>query len=451
MHMAAVWRDDYRSWGGTLRASHRVDRPAGLPEVAQALAAAENPILAFGWGRSYGDVALNPGGTLIDCRGLDRFIDFDRTTGVLSCEAGVSLNQILDVVCQPEADGSGWLLPVTPGTCFVSVAGAIANDVHGKNHHSFGTFGRHVLSFDLLRGDGQCMTCSRAENPTLFVATIGGMGLTGLILRATLQLRWVSGLGVQTEDIRFRGVDEFLALSAESENAWEYTAAWVDCAARGRRLGRGVFSRARNIPGRVRTPQRVDRVVPFELSRSLITPLTTRIFNELIWQRSAYRNRVTRVLDYGSVMFPLDAVQHWNRVYGRAGFFQFQSVVPSADAREVTLEMIRVIAGSGQGSALSVLKRFGELVSPGLMSFPMPGVTLALDFPDRGEPTRRLLLQLEDIVVEAGGRLYPAKDSVMSARTFLRGYPGHEVFRSHIDPRFSSAFARRVGLVGLAG
>lgn len=446
--MAAIWRNDYRSWGGTLRASCQVDRPSGLSQAVEAVAAAADPVLAHGWGRSYGDVALNPGGTLIDCRGLDRFIDFDRTTGVLACEAGVSLAQILDVICRPEADGSGWLLPVTPGTRFVSVAGAIANDVHGKNHHAFGTFGRHVLSFELLRGDGQRLTCSRMQNPSLFAATIGGIGLTGLILHARLQLRRVPGLGVQAEDVRFAGLDEFLALSAESEDSWEYTAAWVDSASRGRGLGRGIFSRARNHPGPAPVAAQSRRSMPIEPSRSWITPVTTRVFNSLVWQRSAFRNRKERILDYGSAMFPLDAVEHWNRVYGRAGFFQFQSVVPSADARDATLEMMRIIADSGQGSALSVLKRFGGLDSPGLLSFPMPGITLALDFPDRGAMTRGLLRQLEDIVLQAKGRLYPAKDSVMSQRAFLQGYPGHEAFRAHIDPRFASAFAKRVGLVG---
>ena len=444
----AVLRDDYRSWGGTLRGTHSVARPGSIQDAVRDLRVAADPVLAFGCGRSYGDVALNPGGTLVDCTGLNRFVEFDRTCGVLTCEAGVSLAQILEVICRPDADGSAWMLPVSPGTRFVSVAGAIANDVHGKNHHGFGTFGRHVLSFELLRGDGTRLTCSAAENAALFGATIGGLGLTGLILRATLQLRRVPGLGVEAEDIRFGNLAEFFVLSGESDGSWEYTAAWVDCLAGGRAMGRGIFTRARSVPGNAPVPPPLPSLrMPIEPVGSLVSPLTARTFNALYYRRLGLRRRRLGRRSYAAVMYPLDAVHHWNRVYGRQGFYQFQSVVPPPDARAATGEMLRIIALAGEGSALSVLKCFGDLPSPGLLSFPMPGVTLALDFPNRGDSTRRLLQRLEDIAVAAGGRLYPAKDALMSAQAFRRGYPDLETFRSFIDPRFCSAFARRVGLV----
>jgi FAD/FMN-containing dehydrogenase len=449
--MAAAWRNDYRSWGGTLSGSHHVSRPADLASAEQELAAAGDlPVLGFGCGRSYGDVALNPDGALIDCSLLDRFIDFDPASGILACEAGVRLADILAVICRPDADGSGWLLPVTPGTRFVTVAGAIANDVHGKNHHSSGTFGRHVLSFDIVHSDGRRHTnCSRENEAELFAATIGGLGLTGLILRARLQMRRVAGLAVETEDIRFDSLDDFFSIAEESDSSWEYTAAWIDCLAGGKALGRGIYSRARHLPGQgAEPPARLPRInMPVRPSFSLATPLTVRMFNALYWRKLGRPGRSRRVQSYESVFYPLDAVGGWNRIYGPSGFYQFQSVVPMATARESTAEMLRQIAGSGQGSMLSVLKLFGDLASPGRLSFPMPGLTLALDFPNRGDATRQLLRRLEQVVIDAGGRIYPAKDSLMSAAGFRAGYPNFDALAGHIDPRFSSAFARRVGLV----
>ena len=446
----ATWRDDYRSWGGTLRASHLVTRPRDRIGAARDLQqSTRGSLLGFGCGRSYGDVALNPGGSLIDVSGINRFLAFDAEMGVLACEGGTRLADILAVVCRPDPDGSGWMLPVTPGTRFVTVAGAIANDVHGKNHHEAGTFGRHVLSFELLRSDGQTLFCSPTDNPELFAATIGGLGLTGLILSATVQMRRVAGLAVEAEDIRFGTLDEFFALAEDSDRDWTYTAAWIDCLAAGADLGRGIYSRARHLAGTgFAPPNRSPRLgMPVKPPMSLATPMSVRAFNALYWRKLGLKGRSARVQSYEPTFYPLDAVGEWNRVYGRKGFFQFQSAVPHTAAPEATTAMLRVIAASGQGSMLSVLKRFGDLPSPGLLSFPMPGVTIALDFPDRGPDTRRLLDRLEAIAIDAGGRLYPAKDSVMSERAFRTGYPGRDRFARSIDPRFSSAFARRVGLL----
>lgn len=446
--MKPLLRRDYLSWGGTVRTEHHVLRPETRSDAVRRLRAEEGPVLAYGCGRSYGDVPLNPGGTLVDCRGLDRFVSFDQASGVLTCEAGVRLADILAVVCRPDPDGSGWFLPLTPGTRFVTVGGAIANDVHGKNHHRFGTFGRHVREIELARSDGSRVLCSRERNGELFAATIGGLGLTGMILSTTLLLRRVQGLGVEAEDIRFGSLDEFFALSAESHDDWEYTAAWVDCLASGDGLGRGIYSRARHAPGVPASPPRSEPrlSVPFAPPLSLANGLSVRGFNALYWRKLGRKGRMNRVGSYEKPLYPLDAVGRWNRIYGPRGFFQFQCVVPHQYAREATADLLRRIARSGEGSMLVVLKTFGDLSSPGLLSFPMPGVTLALDFPDRGTGTRALLRELEEIVVAAYGRLYPAKDSLMSAETFRRGYPAIEQFRPMMDPQFSSAFARRVGL-----
>jgi FAD/FMN-containing dehydrogenase len=341
------------------------------------------------------------------------------------------------------------MLPVTPGSRFVTVAGAIANDVHGKNHHLFGTFGRHVLSFELARSDATRLICSRAENPDLFAATIGGLGLTGLILQATVQLRRVEGLAVEAEDIRFDKLDDFFSLAVESDADWEYTAAWVDCLAAGSSLGRGIFSRARHAPGiGAEPPPRTPRVTfPIKPPVPLTNRLTVRAFNALYWRKIGLSRRAHAIGAYEKVFYPLDAIGLWNRAYGPAGFFQFQCVVPMHAAAASVREMLQVIASSGEGSMLSVLKVFGDMPSPGLLSFPMPGATLALDFPNRGQTTRDLLARLETITRSAGGRLYPAKDGVMAAATMRLGYPGLDRFAPHIDPKFASAFGRRIDLL----
>jgi FAD/FMN-containing dehydrogenase len=449
-----TWRDDYTSWGEVLRERHAVSKPRSMAAAAASVSARSNTtILGFGCGRSYGDVALNPGGRLVDCTSLDRFIAFDLNTGILTCEAGVRLADILAVICRPNANGSGWLLPVTPGSRFVTLAGAIANDVHGKNHHLFGTFGRHVLSFELARSDGARLTCSPTENSELFAATIGGLGLTGLILQATIQLRHVDGLAVEAEDIRFDALDDFFALAAESDADWEYTAAWVDCLAGGKSLGRGIFSRARHAPGiGTEPPPRTPRITfPIKPPVPLTNRLTVRAFNALYWRKIGLRSRAHSIGSYEKVFYPLDAIGLWNRAYGPSGFFQLQCVVPMRSAAASVREMLQVIATSGEGSMLSVLKVFGDMPSRGLLSFPMPGATLALDFPNRGQTTRDLLARLEAITLAAGGRLYPAKDGVMAASTMRQGYPGIDRFIPHIDPRFASAFGRRVDLLPASG
>jgi FAD/FMN-containing dehydrogenase len=440
-------REDYRSWGGVVAARHLVLRPDTPGAAARAVQDAGQPALPWGSGRSYGDVALNPGGMLIDCRGLDRFVAFDRASGLLTCEAGVTLAEILAAVCRPEP-GGGWFLPVSPGTRFATVGGAIANDVHGKNHHSAGTFGRHVAALELARSDGTRRLCSPALDPDLFAATVGGLGLTGVILRATIQMRRVGGLALESEHIRFGSLGEFFDLSAESDEAWDYTAAWVDCLATGRSLGRGIFSRARHAPGiGVAPPPREPAVtIPFASPVPLVGKRAVRAFNALYWRKLGPRGRVRRIEGHGPVLYPLDAVGRWNRLYGAAGFHQFQGVIPPRRAREGAAALLQEIARTGDGSMLTVVKMMGDLPSPGLLSFPMPGVTVTLDIPHRREPTARLLARLEAITVELGGRIYPAKDGSMSAESFRRGYPRLAEFLPFRDPGLSSAFARRVGI-----
>lgn len=407
------------------------DRTAGLPEAAGSL-------LAYGNGRSYGDVGLNSGATLLHTRGMDRFIAFDATNGVLLCESGVLLGEILDVFV-----GRGWFLPVTPGTRFVTVGGVIACDVHGKNHHRAGTFGCHVRRLELLRSDGARLVCSREENPAWFAATIGGLGLTGLITWVELALKPIAGTHMAVHNSRFAGLEQFFALNAAAEAKHEYTVAWIDCLAA---TPRGVFmaadhaadaggpgSDADGAPGRA---PGIPLTPPF----SLINGWSLRAFNQLYYHRPL---RKRQIVHYASFFYPLDAVGHWNRIYGRRGFFQYQFVLPMAE-RAALNDVLCCIAASGQGSFLAILKTFGDVPSPGMLSFPLPGVTLALDFPNRGAPTLALFKRLDAIVGEAGGRLYAAKDARMPGEFFRQSYPRLAEFMSFIDPKFSSDFFRRV-------
>ena len=401
------------------------DRHAPLPQVDASL-------LAFGNGRSYGDVGLNPGGALLKMRGIDRFIAFDADTGELTCEAGVLLAEILDLVVP-----RGWFLAVTPGTRYVTVGGAIANDVHGKNHHAAGSFGDHVRSFELLRSDGSRLGCSRDENAGWFAATVGGLGLTGVITQATIRLRRISGTAMVVRNTRFTGLDEFFALNAAAEKTHEYAVAWIDCLAK---TPRGVLMAGDHADGDLPVPRGAKRV-PFAPPLSLINGLSLRAFNAAYFGKPWPAETRQHFLPY---FYPLDAIHDWNRIYGKPGFYQYQCVVPPAAASAAIGEMLDTIAASGQGSFLAVLKNFGDRAAPGLLSFPMPGTTLALDFPNRGAATLTLFERLDAIVRAAGGRLYAAKDARMPGDFFRASYPRWQEFSPFADPKFSSGFWRRV-------
>jgi len=400
-----------------------------------------NRLLASGLRRSYGDSCINDGGAMIDMTGLDHFVGFDRTNGLLVAEAGVSLEQILKVVIP-----AGYFLPVSPGSKFVTLGGAIANDVHGKNHHRMGTFGRWIQQLDLTRSDGTQHSLTPADSTGLFSATIGGLGLTGVITRVALELAPITSSDMDVQTIPFGNLAEFFALATESEASYDYTVAWVDCLGRGNTLGRGFFTRAlhNKSNGELRVHSGAGPSVPVDAPGFLLNRLSLSAFNE-IYYRFAGRPRHT-TMSYNSFFYPLDAIGSWNKLYGRRGFYQYQSVVPTANALPGTAEMLRTIADEGQGSFLAVLKTFGDVPSPGLLSFPMKGTTLALDFANRGPTTLSLFGKLDAIVREAGGRLYPAKDGRLPSAMFRAGYPNLGQFRTHTDPGLSSTFWRRMNL-----
>lgn len=430
----------YQSWGridfGPQTGVRFDQRSSPLPAVETG-----KSMLPYGNGRSYGDSCLNTGGVLIDCRHIDRFISFDPESGILRCEAGVLLADILDM-----AVPRGWFLPVSPGTRLVTVGGAIANDVHGKNHHRAGTFGCHVRSFELLRSNGERLLCTPAENTDYFQATIGGLGLTGLVTWAEIQLRPIANAYIDQEVIRFHNLTEFFRLSEASDEKFEYTVAWIDCLAKDVSLGRGLFMRGNHAAEIARTEPKAPREgpsIPFAPPLSLVNQLSLRAFNALYYHKQR-GDDANRQVHYRPFFYPLDAIGNWNRIYGPKGFYQYQCVLPMEGGEAGMTEILRKIAAAGMGSFLAVLKIFGDRPSPGLMSFPRSGVTLALDFPNSGGKVRGLLDQLDAITSAHGGAVYPAKDARMSADLFRQAYPRLAEFSKYVDPAFSSSFWRRV-------
>jgi len=425
------------SWGGLERRPHEWIALANRREVTATISRSPLPGLVFGNGRSYGDACLNAGGTLWGARGLDRFIDFDADSGEVTCEAGVLLSEIIDLVLP-----SGWFLPVVPGTSFVTVGGAVANDVHGKNHHTAGTFGEHVVALQLTRTDSRRIRCAPDENADYLAATTGGLGLTGVIESAQIRLRRVPGEWIEVESQSFESLDEFLALSEKAKDAWEYTVAWIDCGPGGRGEARGVLFCGNHVAADQPAPRPRDRGVPFDLPFSLVSEPSVRAFNALYGR--LHRGRKGGLQHYRPFFFPLDSVRDWNRIYGRSGFYQYQCVVPVEEQVAATRALLKTVSAQGSASFLAVLKTFGPRPSAGLLSFPMAGTTLALDFPNRNADTLRLFEELDAIVASAGGRLYPAKDARMSETLFKNSYPRWQEFVAYRDPGISSQMSRRL-------
>lgn len=429
--------NEIESWGRVLKARHTVTMPAFMSDAGAALTQSSRPALALGCARSYGDVCLNAGNELVRMTALDRLIAADWESGLVRAEAGLTLDALLRV-----AVPKGWFLPVTPGTKFVTLGGAVANDVHGKNHESAGTIGCYIRRIGLARSSGGILELSETENAELFQATIGGLGLTGLMLWVELSLKKIESSYVEVETLPIADLDHFFRL-AEDSVGWEHTVAWVDCLATGKALGRGLFMRGRHrAGGGLRVHRNPRLAAPFDAPSWLLNATTVSLFNR------AYRHRPwtmgRHIMHYDPFFYPLDTVAGWNKLYGARGFFQHQCAVPKAAAPAAIERLLRLTGAHRQGSFLVVLKLFGARKSPGLLSFPMEGATLALDLPNRGETTRKLLADMTAAVMEAGGRVYPAKDAAMSAAAFRAGYPEWRRLEALRDPKIMSDFWRRV-------
>lgn len=425
------------SWGKFPKVNQEVESLTWVSDLTDF--SEDKTYLPYGLGRSYGDSCLNDNGCLIDTSKLNKLISFDEKTGVLKCEAGASLEDIIYFALP-----KGWFLPVTPGTKFVTVGGAIANDIHGKNHHMAGTFGCFIRSFELLRSNGERLVCSKDQNSEMYAATIGGMGLTGLILWAEVELKAVDGPLIEMESIQFEGLDEFFEISKNSDKDFEYTVAWLDCVSQGEKFGRGIFMRGNH--SKTKTDKYFRKTlpltVPFNFPSFSLNKYTVTAFNTVYYNKQ--RSKVVKSeVNFDPFFYPLDMVDNWNRIYGKEGLLQFQCVIPDDKKTTAMLDILKKVVDSGKASFLAVFKEFGDIQSPGLLSFPRPGATLCLDFPNC-KSTRKLLLELDELVLKAGGASYPAKDALISQESFKCYYPKLEEFKKYKDPKFSSSYWRRV-------
>jgi decaprenylphospho-beta-D-ribofuranose 2-oxidase len=441
------WRPaELTGWGRTARARVLACDPRDAAEATAALAEANGAtILPYGGGRSYGDVALNGAGRALLTGGLNRILEFDAATGAVVCEAGVTFRDLMETYLPRR-----WLVPVSPGTAFATMGGAVANDVHGKNHEVAGSFGDHVLWLDLALPTGEVRRVCPRSDPEVLAATIGGIGLTGLILRVCFRLQSVPSASVEVEERRIADLDAFMAAFAECRATATFSVGWIDTMARGRQMGRGILETA-EFAAVDATPFRRARPrnVPFDFPSGVLTPLSIRLFNELYYRRVAAAGR-RRTVPIQKFLYPLDALGHWNRIYGRRGFFQFQCVIPDRTASAGITALLEAIARARRGSFLAVLKTLGQ-GGRGHLSFPEPGYTLALDFPRAG-PVPALLGALERITLEHGGRVYLAKDAALSAEGFRAMYPRLRVFQgvlARVDPerRLASDMARRLRIL----
>lgn len=441
-------------WGRTAPTRAEVTTPAARDWVARAIEdAGPRGVVARGLGRSYGDAAQNAGGRVVAMESLASVRSLDADDGIATVEAGISLGQLSELTLP-----LGWFVPVTPGTRHVTVGGAIASDVHGKNHHRDGSFSDHVLSFELQTPAEGCVTVTRKSEPELFRATAGGMGLTGIVLEATVRLLPVPSAYLRVDRERARDLDDVMARMETGDEHYRYSVAWIDCIAQGRQLGRSVLIRAdhatpaeaadagRNgsfggwAPARVASPPWVPS--------GLLRRSTVRAFNEAYFRRAPAEER-GRVEPLQPFFYPLDGVANWNRMYGRHGFVQYQFVVP-LDRGDTLREALERLSASGYASFLAVLKRMGE-GNGGPLSFPIAGWTLALDMPAEMEGLAPLLDGLDELVAEAGGRVFLAKDSRLHPDALRAMYPDLDALRAvreRVDPRgvMRSDLARRLAI-----
>src|SRR5580693_2399192 len=441
-------------WGRIDPTVAHVAEPGGRDEVAGLLQAVPaRGVIARGLGRSYNNAAQNDGGLVIVMTGLNRVLSLDPDTGVVICEAGVSLDQLMR-----SGLPSGWFVPVSPGTRQVTVGGAIAADVHGKNHHRAGSFASHVPWFDLLLPDGSEHRVTPATEPDLFWATAGGMGLTGVLLRAGVQLIRVETSRLTVDTVRTGDIDETMAYLSATDDRYGYTVAWTDCLARGGKLGRSVvtsgdFAAVSDLPPwDQRDPlvfRRGGRLgAPPVFPNGLLNRSTVGLANE-VWYRKAPPRLDAQLQTIGQFFHPLDGIRNWNRVYGPGGFRQYQFVVPYGQEQVLRRALERISAARAP-SFVTVLKRFGP-ADPGLLSFPLAGWTLALDFPARTPGLDGLLDRLDTAVLDAGGRVYLAKDSRVRPEVLAHMYPRLAEFRAlraELDPAglLASDLSRRLGL-----
>ncbi len=433
-------------WGRYPRIDAEVIEPESTSALESLLAQSTKAShIPRGAGRSYGDSALAE--TVISSRYLDNFYSLDEEQGILHCGAGLTIDQLLSV-CIPR----GWFLPVVPGTKFVSIGGAIAADIHGKNHHRAGSFCDFVDSFTLALASGELRKCSRIENKELFHGACGGMGLLGVIVDVTLRLEKVTSVFIDCQALPTANLQDTFDTLQEHSNA-RFVVAWLDCLAQKDQLGRGIVHVGEyDNSNRLKLHQRWGPTVPFSTPSILLNRHSMGLFNRLYYRLQSGSS--TSNESYDEFFFPLDSIKHWNRLYGRKGFMQYQFVLPEESAREGMSQILQQVAGAGKGSFLAVLKQFGN-ANANLLSFPRSGMTLTLDF-KLEDSLFPMLESLDAIVLEHGGRHYLAKDARLSESVFKAGYPDWQAFHSlkqEVDPneRFASLQSERIGLTSKNG
>lgn len=438
-------------WGRYPKSDATLVRPERCREVILQ----SKGTLARGLGRSYGDAALNEDRTVILMERLNRFLSFDGKSGILRAEAGASLEEILEF-----AVPHGWFLPVTPGTKFVTLGGCIAADVHGKNHHQDGTFGAHIQDLDLLLADKTKKKCSPKEEADLFWATVGGMGLTGIITEATLKMIPIETAYMKVQHYAAKNLDEILAMLGDKSKEEKYSVAWIDCLSTGENFGRSILmtgqhAKREDLPAKIKDPlilkPKGQHAIPFNMPSWLLNPWTVKTFNSLFYRFQGSKTGPF-ITDYDSYFYPLDSLTHWNRLYGKKGFVQYQCVLPSGTGSASLKKLLEELTQSRRASFLAVLKKFGA-EGEGILSFPREGYTLALDIPISDPGLFPFLDQLDELVLNYGGRLYLAKDSRMKAATFKAMYPRLPQWlavKGKYDPAwtFSSDLSRRLQMEG---
>lgn len=440
-------------WGNFPQQECIVHYPSKLNRLRDCmLGNQQSSYISRGLGRSYGDSALNENAGVISSDRWNHFYEFNESTGVVHCECGISLEEIINTFLP-----RGWFLPTTPGTKYVTVGGAIAADVHGKNHHQDGSFGNFVVNFQLLLASGEVVTCSKEENQHIFWATIGGMGLTGVILSAHIQLISVETAYYHVSYQQSDCLDHTLECFDQTDANFRYSVAWIDCLASGKSLGKSVIMQANDmlradLPPRLKShPLEIKkhrkRSIPFNLPSITLNRWSVAAFNTLYYKSNKTGQKI---VDYESFFYPLDSVLHWNRIYGRRGFVQYQVLFPRELSQKGLVALLEKITQSRRASFLAVLKSCGDS-NPGFLSYPLPGHTLALDFPNTGTCLFEFTRELDKIVLDHGGRLYLAKDALTDAQTFAQMYPALDEFKrvkAQIDPcnRFSSSQSRRLGI-----
>ncbi|MBF0289939.1 MAG: FAD-binding oxidoreductase [SAR324 cluster bacterium] len=435
-------------WGNYPKIKAKVHRFATAEDL-QSLLECNGEYIVRGLGRSYGDSSL--ASHVISTDNFNRILSFDENKGVVCCQAGIQLKEILNVFIP-----RGWFLPVTPGTKFITIGGAIASDVHGKNHHVDGSFSRHLLEMTVMLGDGRVIKCSPGLEKDLFWATCGGMGLTGVILTATFRLIRIETAYIHQETLKARNLEHVMELF-EASNEWTYSVAWIDCRSRGKNLGRSLLMRGEHVTSAglnevsssrssLKIPVNRCLSVPFDCPEFLMNQYTIKAFNMLYYQR--IRNSIeSSAVDYNQFFYPLDSVHHWNRIYGKRGFIQYQFVLPRSTSEAGMQRILQEIAKSGLGSFLAVLKLFGPQ-EESILSFPEPGYTLGLDFPFKPEVIQ-LFNKLDYLVLHYGGKLYLTKDACMSSYMFKNSYQDNQKFSSlkwrfDISGKFQSIQSKRL-------